>query len=228
MKTNTHLCTHYANDVICPLFFLHQQTAGFETWGQGWNTGNQESSLVQSDAPYVYAWAKSLLSFSPRPRDPGSRRPCSAVSPPHLSLPISVLPAHMLCLCDFGLNSLASLKDYGFCPLGCAICFKELYLASITWALRPQASSQVSHLTCSLSQLFLLYCGLSVRCHFVLQMMAIWSSVFRWSLRRGWQGGRVLTGNLLTIVLMCNSVNISETEHLVNDDCPFFQARLHF
>lgn len=75
--------------------------------------------------------------------------------PLHLSLPISVLPAHMLCLCDFGLNSLASLKDYGFCPLGCAICFKELYLASITWALRPQASSQVSHLTCSLSQLFL-------------------------------------------------------------------------
>lgn len=45
---------------------------------------------------------------------------------------------------------------------------------------------------------------------------------------KGLAGGRVLSGNLLTIVLMCNSVNISETEHLVNDDCPFFQARLHF
>ena len=32
-------------------------------------------------------------------------------------------------------------------------------------------------------------------------------------------------GNL-TVVLMCNSVNIGETEHLVNDDWPF--SRLHF
>ena len=46
---------------------------------------------------------------------------------------------------------------------------------------------------------------------------------------KGLAGGRVLSlflhfksGNLLTIVLMCNSVNISETEHLVNDDWPFF------
>lgn len=154
--------------MTCPLFFLHQETAGLETWGQGWHTGNQESSLVQSNSPYVYACAKCFSSFPAQPRDPGGCRTCSAVSPPHLSLPISVPPAHRPCLYDFGLNSLASLKDYGFRPLGCATCFKELYLASIMRALRPQASSQVSHLTSILFQLFLLYCGLSVRCHLVL------------------------------------------------------------
>lgn len=132
--------------------------------------------------------------------------------PLHTCLSPSACFLHTCCVSVTLASTLLLLKDYGFCPLGCAICFKELYLASITWALRPQASSQVSHLTCSLSQLFLLYCGLSVRCHFVLQMTAIWSSVFRWSLRRGWRGGRVLSlclhfksGNLLTIVLMCNS-----------------------
>lgn len=104
-KSNAHIFIH------C---FPVQEIAGLGLWRQGRTPGKQEPSSVQSDVPCNTRFPLLLHS---REMLAAAGLPMRGFSSTLVS-PISLLPAHMLCLYDFSPKSLASLKDYWSCPSG--------------------------------------------------------------------------------------------------------------